>query len=208
MPQPQMTGRTWTLRESRSFAINKAASSISLKSQTKAYTGKRLAYTGKVTKRGSKGSVSYKFYSNSACTKSAIPKNVGTYWVKATVAADNNHYSATSAAVKFTVNPKATSLKSLKAIPRGFKATWAKRAKQTSGYQLMYATNAKFTKGKKVVTISKPGTVSKKVAKLKAKKRYYVKVRTYKKVGGKTYYSTWSKVKTVKAGAKKSATRV
>lgn len=34
--------------------------------------------------------------------------------------------------------------------------------------------------------------------KLKAKKKYYVRVRTYKTVGGVKYYSPWSKVKKVK----------
>ena len=37
-----------------------------------------------------------------------------------------------------------------------------------------------------------------KVSKLKGGKKYYVQVRTYKKVSGKTYYSSWSKAKAVK----------
>ncbi|MGI6170795.1 MAG: hypothetical protein ACOYIC_03550 [Butyricicoccus sp.] len=40
-------------------------------------------------------------------------------------------------------------------------------------------------------------TVSKKVTKLTAKKKYYVRIRTYKTVSGKKYYSSWSKAKTV-----------
>ena len=36
------------------------------------------------------------------------------------------------------------------------------------------------------------------IKKLKAKKKYYVQVRTYKTVSGKKYYSKWSKKKTVK----------
>ena len=39
---------------------------------------------------------------------------------------------------------------------------------------------------------------SKKITKLSAKKKYYVQVRTYKTVSGKTYYSSWSSVKSVK----------
>jgi predicted RNA-binding protein with TRAM domain len=42
-----------------------------------------------------------------------------------------------------------------------------------------------------------PGDVAK-VKVLKAKKTYYVKVRTYKTVSGKKYYSDWSGYKTVK----------
>ena len=36
------------------------------------------------------------------------------------------------------------------------------------------------------------------IKKLKAKKKYYVRIRTYKKVGSGKLYSTWSKVKTAK----------
>ena len=52
------------------------------------------------------------------------------------------------------------------------------------------------------MTVSKNKTTSKKISKLKAKKKYYVRVRTYKtvKVNGKNtkIYSSWSKAKTVK----------
>ncbi|MCI6820753.1 MAG: fibronectin type III domain-containing protein, partial [Clostridiales bacterium] len=98
----------------------------------------------------------------------------------------------------FTINPKSTSLSTLTATKKGFTAKWKKQSTQTSGYQIMYATNSKFTSGKKTVTVSSNKTTSKKITKLKAKKKYYVKVRTYKKVGSTKYYSSWSKVKTVK----------
>ena len=49
----------------------------------------------------------------------------------------------------------------------------------------------------KTVTISKNTTLSKKITKLKAKKTYYVQVRTYKKVGSKKFYSSWSTKKKV-----------
>ena len=71
------------------------------------------------------------------------------------------------------------------------------KATQTTGYQLQYSTSSKF-KGAKTVTITKNKTTSKKISKLKAKKKYYVRVRTYKTVGKTKYYSSWSKVKSVK----------
>ena len=98
----------------------------------------------------------------------------------------------------FTINPKSTSLSKLTATKKGFTAKWKKQPTQTSGYQIMYATNSSFTSGKKTVIVSSNKTISKKITKLKAKKKYYVKVRTYKKVGSTKYYSAWSKVKTVK----------
>ena len=44
----------------------------------------------------------------------------------------------------------------------------------------------------------KKKTTKYKVKKLKAKKKYYVRVRTYKTVKGKKVYSAWSKVKSIK----------
>lgn len=61
----------------------------------------------------------------------------------------------------------------------------------------MYARNSKFTSSKKTVTVSSYKTTSKKISNLSAKKKYYVKVRTYKTVKGVKYYSSWSKVKSV-----------
>ena len=70
------------------------------------------------------------------------------------------------------------------------------------GYQIQLATDKKFKKNKKTVTISKQKTTKTTVKKLKAKKKYYVRIRTYKNVKyqGKTIkvYSSWSKVKTIK----------
>ena len=75
--------------------------------------------------------------------------------------------------------------------------------KQTTGYQVRWSTSKKFTKKTTKVKIAKATSAagrkcSLKVSKLKAKKTYYVQVRTYKKVGGKTYYSSWSRAKAVK----------
>lgn len=56
----------------------------------------------------------------------------------------------------------------------------------------------KFKKNNKSVTVTKQKTTKATVKKLKSKKKYYVRVRTYKKVNGKKIYSSWSKVKSVK----------
>ena len=94
------------------------------------------------------------------------------------------------------VAPKATSLTKLKAAKRGFTAKW-KKAAGASGYQLPYGLKKSF-KGAKKVAVAKAKTTSKKVAKLKAKKKYWVRVRAYAKADGKTAYSAWSKAKSVK----------
>ena len=99
----------------------------------------------------------------------------------------------------FTINPKSTSLKSVTSKKKkSIKVIWNKQATQTTGYEIQYSTNSKFTKNKKTVTVSKSKTTSKTISKLKANKKYYVRVRTYKTVNGNKYYSSWSKYKTVK----------
>ena len=119
-------------------------------------------------------------------------KNVGKYAVKITF---KGNYSGTKT-LYFTIKPKATSISSLTAKSKGFTVKWYKRTTQTTGYQVQYSTSSKFS-SPKTVTISKTGTTSKTISKLKAKKKYYVRVRTYKTVNGTKYYSSWSKAKYV-----------
>lgn len=120
-------------------------------------------------------------------------KLVGKASVKITF---KGNYSG-SVTKNFVINPKGTSVSKLTAASKGFKATWKKQATQTTGYQIQYATNSGFTKDVKTVTVSKNSTVSKSITKLKAKKKYYVRVRTYKTVGSTKYYSSWSSSKYV-----------
>ena len=96
----------------------------------------------------------------------------------------------------FKINPKGTSLKKLSAGKKQFKATWNKQTTETTGYQIEYSTNKNF-KSSKTSKIKKNKTTSSTVKSLKAKKKYYVRIRTYKTVSGKTYYSNWSSAKNV-----------
>ena len=123
-------------------------------------------------------------------------KYVGKYAVKITF---KGKYSGTKT-LYFTIKPKATSISSLKAGSKKFTVKWKKQATQTTGYQVQYSASSKFSKAK-TVTVGKNTTVSKKISKLSGKKKYYVRVRTYKtvKINGKSIriYSGWSKAKTV-----------
>lgn len=96
-----------------------------------------------------------------------------------------------------TVKPKKTSIKKLSKGKKKFTVTWAK-VSGVKGYQIQYSSDKKFKKNNKSVTVTKQKTTKATVKKLKSKKRYYVRVRTYKTVNGKKIYSSWSKVKSVK----------
>ena len=89
-----------------------------------------------------------------------------------------------------------TSISIIKAQDRAFTVKWKKKSNIT-GYQIQYSTNSKFKKGNKSIKIKNAKTISKKITKLKAAKKYYVRIRTYKIVNKKTYYSSWSKKKSV-----------
>lgn len=101
------------------FTIKAGTSSISITSDpSRTYNGTAVT-DPTVNKSGSTGAVTYTYYTNEDCTtettnansgatsNGAAPKNAGDYWVKATLAADSNHDSATSVAEKFTISQKA-----------------------------------------------------------------------------------------------------
>ena len=101
------------------FTIKAGTSSISITGDpSKTYDGAAVTNPA-VNTTGSTSAVSYTYYTSSDCTskttaqhsgtavEGSAPKNAGSYWVKATLAADSNHGSATSAAKAFTISPKA-----------------------------------------------------------------------------------------------------
>lgn len=93
----------------------------------------------------------------------------------------------------FAASIPTTTITSVKAQSKAFTVKWKKKSSIT-GYQIQYSTDSKFKKEKKSIKTKNAKTVSKKITKLKAAKKYYVRIRTYK---GKKY-SKWSKVKSIK----------
>ena len=98
----------------------------------------------------------------------------------------STHKTTAKIVVKASKVTKATNVKGKKA-----KIT-VKKAASVTGYQIQYGTKKNFKGAKSVKTKATTKTVSK-----LAKTKYYVRVRTYKVVDGKTYYSSWSGAKTV-----------
>ena len=180
-------------KKTLSTTVIPKASSIKLKATSLTYNGK--VRTPKVIVKDRTGKTLVK---NTDYTVSYAKgrKYVGKYAVKITF---KGKYSGTKT-LYFTIKPKATSISSLKAGSKKFTVKWKKQATQTTGYQVQYSASSKFSKAK-TVTVGKNKTVSKKISKLSGKKKYYVRVRTYKtvKINGKSIriYSVWSKAKTV-----------
>lgn len=75
-----------------------------------------------------------------------------------------------------------------------------KKASKVTGYQIQISTSKKFKKLNTVTVTSKKTskTVSIKKIKKNKKTKYYVRVRSYRVVDGKKYYSKWSSKKTIK----------
>ena len=161
---------------------------ITLGSTTYSYTGK--SQKPSVTVKNSKGKTVPA--SSYTVSYSKDTKSVGKHSVKITL---KGNYTG-SKTLYYTIIPKNTSLSKLTAGKKSFTVTLKKYTTQTTGYQIQYSTSSNF-KGAKTVTLSNK-TTAKKVKGLKSKKKYYVRVRTYKTVDGKKYCSKWSKVKTVK----------
>lgn len=122
----------------------------------------------------------------------------GTGKTEITVTASLNGKKTTVLKIPVSITPirqSAPALKSSKS--RQMTVSWKKDTRAT-GYQIMYSTDKKFRKNVKTVNIKKYKTTRCTVKKLVRNKRYYVRVRSYKKVSGGKLYGSWSSTKNVK----------
>ena len=140
-----------------------------------------MKYGKKTLKKGTDYTVSYKNNTE-----------IGT----ATVTFKGKGKYTGSKKLTFDILPKGTALSKPKAGKKAFTAKW-KQQKNITGYELQYGLKSDFSDARTVV-IKKAATTGKAVKKLKAKKKYYLRIRTYSTVNKKNYYSAWSKSKTVK----------
>ena len=97
---------------------------------------------------------------------------------------------------KFTIVPKGTGISgSIRTQKAALTVKWKKQKKNIDGYEIWCSAGAGFAKSTTVKKTAKKTAAKLTVKKLKARTGYYVKVRTYKKVNGKKYYSFWSGVR-------------
>lgn len=105
--------------------------------------------------------------------------------------------TSTSLQPSSSKKPATTKVKKVKATKKSLTIKWSK-VKGVSGYEIQVATDKNFKKNKKSILVKKQKTTSAKIKKLKSKKKYYVRVRTYKVVGRKKVYSSWINGKATK----------
>ena len=105
-------------------------------------------------------------------------------------------YNSAASAVKLTYYMAAPAWKSLTNPSARAMTVKYGQASGATGYQIQYATSSTF-KGAKTANIAGAKNVTKTVKGLAKNKRYYVRVRSYRKSGRVTYYSAWSTTKNV-----------
>lgn len=166
----------------------KFVSNVKLNRTSYTYTGKTIRPSVTVTVNGKKiGASAYKLY-----YKNNKNSGIGTVQVRGI-----GKYSRINKTLTFKILPPKTLLTGLKKANRSFTASWKKNI-QATGYQIQYAADSRFTKERKTVTVGKQSATRYKISGLKNKKTYYVRIRSYKRVGKKVLYSSWSTVKKIR----------
>ena len=115
-----------------------------------------------------------------------------------TITAGNRDYKTARKKVSVRVVPKAAKILSVKSLSPGRLTVSWKRQKEADGYALEYSVDSNFKKHVIKRIFSKNKTNSVTLKNLKEGKKYYVRVKAYKTIGGKKVYG-----KVSKAGSKK-----
>ena len=159
---------------------------VKLSKDTYIYNGEYRKPTVKVT-AGNK-SVTARNYT----VKYSDNRSVGTSTVTVTGKGDYSGYKGTA---KFTITLKKPSLSSVKSTTEGqLYAKWQKDT-QADGYQIQYSTRKNFSGSDRTKLIKSGRITDCTIEKLTSGKKYYVRMRSFKKVGSKNSYSEWSAVK-------------
>ena len=179
--------RTFTITNARIPAVI-TAKSVTLNQSTKKTSVFTAETDGKITLKSS----------NSKIVKVSGTKIIPVAPGKVTLtitAARGQDYEKASKKISVTVRPLTTSKLSLKSTAKKqATVSWTAR-KSISRYQIYYSRRSDMKNAKHIT--AKSSAKSAVLKNLTSKKKYYVRIRTYKTVSGKKYYSTWSSVKSV-----------
>lgn len=179
--------RTFTITNARIPAVI-TAKSVTLNQSTKKTSVFTAETDGKITLKSS----------NSKIVKVSGTKIIPVAPGKVTLtitAARGQDYEKASKKISVTVRPLTTSKLSLKSTAKKQATVSWTAAKSISRYQIYYSQRSDMKNAKHITT--KSSAKSAVLKNLTSKKKYYVRIRTYKTVSGKKYYSTWSSVKSV-----------
>ena len=122
-------------------------------------------------------------------TYSSGRKNLGSYTVDVYGKGDVTG----TVSAKYVITPAKMKTPSVKAGKKKLTVKWKKLGGGSQTYQIYV-----LKKGTKKAKYYTSTGSSKTIKKLSKKKYYYTKIRSYKKINGKTYYGSWSGTKKVK----------
>ncbi len=161
---------------------------IKLTAKSFEYSGKKI--TPSVIIKNSMGkTIKSKYYT---VKYSKNRKAIGTYKVTITF---RDKYKGTKV-LTYKITPKSTRLTSMTSKNSAVKIKYTNQSTAT-GYQIEFSTLKTFKESTKI-KFTKTKSNVKTIKNLTPKKKYHIRIRSYKKVNGKTYYSAWSKPKTIK----------
>lgn len=105
------------------------------------------------------------------------------------------YYSSYSDKLKTATKPSKVTISSVSSpATKKIKVSW-KKVTGASGYQVQIATSDKFSSSSKYTKSYTTASTSKTISSLTKGKKYYVRVRAYKKVNNEKQYGSWSAVK-------------
>ena len=168
---------------------------ITNKNVIKAIKGATLAYTN----------ITYNCVANKpAVTVKDTAGNVISADNYSVTYSDNKNIGTATVTIKFKGNYTGTIVKHFDIVPletialyaksqgSGFKLYWLIQPINTTGYEIAYTRDKNFKTGITTTTVKKSTSVSTTINKLSKNTKYYVRIRTYKTVNGKNYYSPYT----------------
>lgn len=202
------THRTFIILPKKMTSLSLASSSRTSSSLTLKWTKDNSSVTGYSIEKYDSKAKAYKPVktitgaSVTSCKISSLSSNT-TYKFRIRAFKDissRRYYGAYSNVYSNFTIPKKPSVSKLKTKSKSITVSWKKVS--CSGYQIQYSTKSSM-KGAKTINVSSKST-SKKIAKLKKGKKYYVRIRAYKSYKNPSskkttkYYTAWSGKKSIK----------
>ena len=191
-PENQRVSVAVVVKGKTESPIRGKVKTVRLSADKYVYNGK--VKTPKVTVKDEKGTIISS--GNYKVSYGAGRKQPGIYQVRITM---KNGYQGTYQR-SFQICPRQVSVKKAEKQKSGFKLSWKKSRERITGYEIEYSKSRKFSKKATISKLLKKNKTVYRAKKLKKGKKYYIRVRSYKKVssnGTNILFSKWSKMKAI-----------